>query len=103
MRMLVFALVGCILCAATAQADPSRTVRYLMGESVSLFEWGIFRLQTRAQSFGWDDLEVRKQFARVDYDWAKNQLRIQVTLYPSYRRLQKRAARLVLRLGDAPN
>jgi hypothetical protein len=78
-----------------AQADPSRSVRYLMGESISLFEWGIFRLQARAELFAWDDLDIRKQFARVDYDWSKNQLTLRLTVYPRYQSLQKSTAKEV--------
>ncbi len=64
-----------------------------MGESVSLFEWGVFRLQARAELFAWDDIDVRKQFARVDYDWDKNQLTLRMTVYPRYQSLQKVTAR----------
>src|SRR5262249_39450497 len=72
----------------------STSVRYLMGESVSLFEWGIFRLQTTAENFGWDDLEVaHKHLATVKYDWTKNQVTVTVIVYPSYRSLQKTNAK----------
>jgi hypothetical protein len=87
--------IACILCASTVQADPSPSVRYLMGESVSLFEWGIFRLQTRTERFTWDGLDIRNQFARVEYDWPKNQLRVRLVVYPRYQSLQKSTARQV--------
>lgn len=92
MRGVVF--VACILLwAGTGQADPSPSVRYLMDESVSLFEWGIFRLQMSVQSFTWDDLDIRNQFARVDYDWPKNQLKVRLVVYPRYGSLERTPAK----------
>jgi hypothetical protein len=93
MRIVVF--IACILCSSTAHADPSPSVRYLMGESVSLFEWGIFRLEARAQRFAFSDLDIKNQFARVEYDWPKNQLRVKLVVYPHYQSLQKTTARQV--------
>jgi hypothetical protein len=91
MRTAVF--VACILCASTVQADPSPSVRYLMDEPISLFEWGIFRLQARAEHFVWDHLDVKSQSARVEYDWAKNQLQIEMTVYPHAQSLQRTTVR----------
>jgi hypothetical protein len=93
MRKAVF--LACILCTGTVQADPSPSVRYLMSEPVSLFEWGIFRLEARAERFAFDGLDIRKQFARVQYDWSSNQLRVQLTVYPRYQSLQGTTARHV--------
>lgn len=87
--MRSFTFAACVLFAAAANAEPSRSIRYLMGESVSLFEWGIFRLQARAELFAWDDIDIRKQFARVGYDWEKNQITLRMTVYPRYQSLQK--------------
>jgi hypothetical protein len=93
MRTIIF--VACILCASTVQADPSPSVRYLMGESVSLFEWGIFRLEARVDRFTWDGLDIKNQFAHVGYDWPKNQLRVRLVVYPRYQSLQRTTARRV--------
>lgn len=84
----------CVMIAPKAQADPSPSVRYLMNERVSMFEWGIFLLQTRAEHFAWDrGLDVRSQFARVEYDWQKNELGIKLVVYPAYKSLQQATAR----------
>jgi hypothetical protein len=93
MRTAIF--VACILCASTVQADPSPSVLYLMGEPVSLFEWGIFRLEARAERFAWSGLDIKSQFAHVEYDWPKNQLQIRLTVYPRYQSLQRTTARQV--------
>ena len=75
--------------AAIAPAEPSRAVRYLMNEPLTLFEWGILQLETGAKSFAWDGLDLFKQFPNVEYDWEKNQLKVQMAIYPRYRSLQK--------------
>jgi hypothetical protein len=95
MRKVVF--VCAIFCAVGAKAEPSASVQYLMGESVSLFEWGMFRLQSRAERFHWDrDVDLLQgHSAKVDYDWQKNELRIEITAYPRYRNLQKTTAKEV--------
>jgi hypothetical protein len=79
------------LCAGATQAEPSPTVRYLTGESVSLLEWGIFRLETRVQAFIWDDLDTKTQSQRasVKYDWDKNQLTVNLAIYPRYPNFEK--------------
>lgn len=109
MRKAIF--VACILCASTVQADPSPSVRYLMDEPISLFEWGIFRLQARAERFAWDHLDVKSQYARIEYDWTKNQLQVEMTVYPRSQSLQRTTAREVcgslihqmkMHLGVAP-
>jgi hypothetical protein len=78
--------------AVTAQGQPSPTVRYLMNEPLTLFEWGMFRLQNGVEMMQWDGLDLirpRPQIANVEYDWDKNQLMINLTIYPRYRSLQK--------------
>ncbi|MGA2351354.1 MAG: hypothetical protein ABSF70_13045 [Terracidiphilus sp.] len=83
-----------VMFAPTAQADPSPSVRYLMNEQVSMFEWGIFLLQTHVEHFAWNrGLNVRSQFAHVEYDWQKNELGIKLVVYPAYQSLQQATAR----------
>ena len=82
--MRIVAVAGWLLLATVVHAEPSRSIRYLMGESVSMFESGVFRIETAAQTLAWDDVDIRKQFARVDYDWDKNQLTVNLTVYPRY-------------------
>ena len=93
MRKVMF--VACILGAAIVQAEPSPSVRYLMGESVSLFEWGIFRLQLTMETLNTGYEASAKQTANVEYDWPKNQLTVKVIVYPRYRSFQKATARQV--------
>jgi hypothetical protein len=68
-----------------------------MKESVSLFEWGIFRLQSRVETFSWDGLDTPtpKQYARVEYDWGKNQLLVKLVVYPHYRNFEKNTGKQV--------
>jgi hypothetical protein len=86
-----------LLCAGAIQAEPSPSVRYLMKESVSRFEWGMFRLQSRAETFTWDGLDTQtpKQYARVQYGWEKNQILVTLVVYPHYRNFEKSTGRQV--------
>jgi hypothetical protein len=96
LRTLFVLTVWIILASSRTQAEPSPSVRYLMNEQVSMFEWGIFLLEAQVKRFEWDDgLDIKKQFAHVEYDWPKNQLEIQVVVYPRYQSLQKTTARQV--------
>jgi len=85
-RLLIVAT--CIVFSTVTHAQQPSSIRYLMGESVSLFEWGMFRLQTRAERFAWDDVDVQNQFAKVDYDWDRNQIVLRMTVYLRYTSLQ---------------
>jgi hypothetical protein len=78
-----------IVSGVALHAEPSRSVQYLMKEPLTLFAWGILQLENRAKAFAWSRIDVFNQFANVDYDWDKNQLALQMTIYPRYRSLQK--------------
>jgi hypothetical protein len=65
-------------------------------KQLSGHEWGMFHLQERANRFRWDHpLEVSSQHANVTYDWPKNQLQIQMVIYPRSQSLQRTTAREV--------
>jgi hypothetical protein len=65
-----------------------------MGESVSRFEWGMFRLEQRLKTLSWNSPLVLipsslQQYGRVDYDWDKNQLLLTLVIYPRSSNFQK--------------
>jgi hypothetical protein len=57
-----------------------------------MFEWWIFLLEAQVKRFAWAGLDITKQFARVEYDWPKNELEIQLVVYRHYQGLQKATA-----------
>lgn len=79
------------------QAEPSPSVRYLMNQSVSLFEWGMFRLHSKVENLHWDGLDTQtpKQFAHVEYDWSKNLIRVELTIFPHFRNFENNTTRQV--------
>ncbi|MCG3769478.1 MAG: hypothetical protein JW384_00600 [Nitrosomonadaceae bacterium] len=88
MIALVLAWVG------TGFGEPSPTVRYLMSEPVTMWDWGIYGLSKRlderitsleGQTGGWgdpktfEDLDTVGQiFGNVDYKWDANRLVLRV-------------------------
>jgi hypothetical protein len=76
--------------------ETSKTVRYLMSEPVSLFEWGMYRLESAAKALNWGGIDsVNKHLATVDYEWSKNQLKIELVVYPRSSSLQKNTAKQI--------
>jgi hypothetical protein len=47
------------------------------------------------ETFTWDGLDTQaaKQIARVQYDWDKNQLLVNLIVYPHYRNFEKNTGR----------
>ena len=86
MRVRLLAVV--VLLSTIAFADPSPTMRYLMDQSVSSLEFGAFLLERHLEALTWnpdiDFIQPRTQIGRVSYDWEKNQLQLNVTVYPVY-------------------
>jgi hypothetical protein len=58
-------------------ADPSTTVKYLMSDPISRWDWGMYRLE----QFIRENLprEKEKFILQIDYDWNKNRIYIAFT------------------------
>jgi hypothetical protein len=77
-----------------SQGEPSKSVRYLMSEPMTLFEWGIYRLDSALNALTFSGLNsANKNVVSVDYAWSKNQLKLDLTVYPRAISLQQTAAK----------
>lgn len=101
-----------LLClAAPLSAEPTKTARYLMNDTPSMLEWGIFKLDRALSAVSFPELNTDgRSMSMTEYDWDSNELDIQITAYPSHDKIQeiggKEACRIALasikkRLGFA--
>ena len=74
-RLVVIACLG--LTAGRLNAEPTPTVQYLMREPLSMFDFGIYRLQRKLDR----DTAGSKFIGRVmvDYEWDRNRIVISVS------------------------
>lgn len=82
-------------------AEPSKTTKYLMNDSLSMLEWGIFKIDNVLNTEKYPELDsVTRNSFDTTYDWDSNELTIKAVVYPSYEKLKKignkEACRLVL-------
>lgn len=78
MRILLLAFALLVL-PSVCLAEPSPTVRYLMKEPVTLFDWGIIRLFEYVEGFTKDYLKtnaVQDIYSTVTYDALRNNILI---------------------------
>jgi hypothetical protein len=78
---MVWAAIASIVFATPVSSEPSPSVRYLFDEKVSLFDWGLFRMEqvlSSAEVGVPSGYEAKKMLSAVRYDWDAN--RIGVTL-----------------------
>ena len=68
---LLFISVG------TSKAEPTPTISYLMNTPVSMLDFGIFKLNTRFESYS-DKLRIGKTepLITVEYEWDSNRIEI---------------------------
>lgn len=84
------------ICAQSTNAEPSRTIRYLLKEPVSMFDWGLYRLNDDLRHFFARD---RKNISyvvpsvSVYYLREENRIRVDLHLYSKQKLLQKKTAR----------
>jgi hypothetical protein len=82
MKKLALMLFGVLLFNYTpCFAEPSSVVKYLMNDSVSLFDLGLFRLESYFDDFG-EGQYYEKYNVTVFYDFEKNQILIDVLPFP---------------------
>ena len=84
-KLLVFGMIAGWLGAANSLgAEPSASIRRLMNEPVSAFDWGLFRLRGDLQEdLKFDALkELRPSKAYVEYKSNTNRLVIGLFVYP---------------------
>ncbi len=80
--ILLFVLLGFSL---SGYAEPSKTVTYLMNEPMTMFDWGMYRLEEWIdRKIRFDKFHLIKTFSAVDYDWDRNRLTLEFTIWAKY-------------------
>lgn len=87
MRYLIFLIL--ITVSFLTHAEPSRTFSYLMNEPLTLFEWGMYRLEKYTSLVKFKDLDLITSNSNTSYDWEKNRLLIEVRVFLKYGSLKK--------------
>lgn len=75
MRLIVLLVVFMVI-PTTGYGEPSPTVRYLMDEPVTMFDWGLYRLRRIIDQFQFENLNLHNIHSYITYDWDQNRLRI---------------------------
>lgn len=83
MRKILLAAALCLTILSTglpSYAEPGRVARWLMGEPMSLFDWGLYKadkktaeLKSMKEKFSSDFF-----YGAADYDWGMNRIRLRV-------------------------
>ena len=72
--IILLAVLSMGLAVESAQCEPSPTMRWLMGENVTLMDFGLYRLQEGLQSN--KTIEGSGFIIAVGYDWDTNRINI---------------------------
>lgn len=92
MRKL-FLFISFLIITTNVYGEPSRTFRYLMDEPLTLFEWGLFKLEKYTDQIKFKELDLISNHSNIRYDWDKNRLEIEFIVYPKYKNLSKMPAK----------
>lgn len=88
--MLLFAILSFSI---SAYAEPSKTVRYLMNDRVTMFDWGMYRIEEYLNNFDFEKLLetdlIKPSLSTVNYDWERNRIILNSTIYPTQDSLNK--------------
>lgn len=79
-----------------ANAEPSRSIRYLSKEPVNMLDWGLYRLNTDLRYFfahNMKSITYVVPSVSVDYLQEENRIRIGLHLYSKQKNLQKKTAK----------
>ena len=87
-----------ILIPLHAYAEPSKSVDYLMRDSMSMFDWGLYKLGKSLEEEEFVGLDLTsKAISWVGYEWDKNLIEMKVTIYPSNSSIQKSSLKGICR------
>lgn len=89
------ALLLLFLLVSPAQADPNKTISYLMSEPMSMFDWGMYRLSRGVigNYYANNEHVSNAGSLSVDYDWDKNIIVMHHTIYQKTESLKKISSR----------
>ncbi len=88
MKKILFLII--VLIPLHTYAEPSKSVDYLMRDSMSMFDWGLYKLGKSLEEEEFLGLGLTsKAKSWVEYEWDKNLIEMKVTIYPSNSNIQK--------------
>ena len=82
-KNILFLLIFAIF-SATSLAKPSEGIAYLMNEKLSLFEWGLYKLEKHTDGLEFDKMNLLSSRSNIQFDWNKNRIKIKFTIYPKH-------------------
>ena len=100
MKAFVSLLFFCLI--SPCYADPSVTIRKLMNEPLTMFDWGLYQLNEYFKTYPFDDLDLvragknekgRTIDSEVSYDWDRNRLIIKFYIRTSKQESEKYSAK----------
>jgi hypothetical protein len=89
-----------ILMSGKALSEPSKSVAYLMNDALTMFDWGLYKIEEKLGSMEFKELDLNfRNYGRAEYDWDSNRINLTVTIYPNYSSLQKLGASQICKTG----
>ncbi|WP_105901063.1 hypothetical protein [Vibrio gangliei] len=90
-------LFALLAVSTNLSAEPSRSISYLMEDSLSMFDWGVFRMESSMTTIKFKELDLISHYGRADYDWDSNRINLETVVYPSYKSLEKLGSKAICR------
>lgn len=81
-------LILSILTSVIASAERSSSVEYLMNDQLTMFEWGLYKIEIELNDFKFDGFEnANGNSTTILYDWDTNRIIIFMAIYPTHKYL----------------
>ncbi|MFA0607143.1 hypothetical protein [Vibrio amylolyticus] len=90
-------LIALLVISTNLNAEPSRSISYLMEDSLSMFDWGVFRMESSMANIKFKELDLLNHYGRVNYDWDSNRINLETVVYSSYKALEKSGSKAICR------
>lgn len=89
-------LIMCALLSDSSIAEPSNSVRYLMNDPLTMFDWGIIQIQHKLDKIDYFPFESTSgAHLKANYDWDQNRLIIRASFYPDHAEVQKHGLKAI--------
>ena len=79
-KVIVFFVIVFFISVPNVSGEPSKTIQYLMNEPVSMFDWGIYKLEkyfsNRIDIYSKNkkNIDIAFYSAEVEYEWENNRI-----------------------------
>ncbi len=90
-------LIALLVVSSNLSAEPSRSISYLMEDSLSMFDWGVFRMESSITNIKFKEFDLINHYGRVNYDWDSNRINLETIVYPYYKSLEKSGSKTICR------